>query len=122
MKCQAIRGAITVEENTEEAILEATVFLLNQIISKNNLVEEDIVSMFFTATTDINATFPAKAARHLGFVNTPLMCGQEIEVPGALAQCIRLIMHVNTQKSKLELKHIYERNAKILRPDHQHSE
>lgn len=122
MKCQAIRGAITVEENTEEAILEATVFLLNQIISKNNLVEEDIVSMFFTATTDINATFPAKAARHLGFVNTPLMCGQEIEVPGALAKCIRLIMHVNTQKSKLELKHIYEKNAKILRPDQQHSE
>ena len=117
VKCQAIRGAITVKDNNEHMILEATEALLKKTIELNNIKEDQIISIFFTATTDLNAAFPAKAARNLGLLQTPLMCGQELEVPGALAKCIRLIMHVNTDLPKEKLFHVYEREANVLRPD-----
>lgn len=119
IKCQAIRGATTVDSNSEALILSATKDLLEKVIQSNELSEKDIISIFFTATTDLNAAFPAKAAREMGLLNTPLMCGQEIEVPDALALCIRIIMHVNTSKEKEELIHIYEKAAISLRPDQQ---
>ncbi len=114
---RAIRGAITVEENSPEAISEATKELLRQIVEQNALQPEDIISVIFTATKDLNAAYPAKAAREIGWSFIPLMCMQEMDVPGSLPYCIRVLLHVNTTKSRQEIKHIYLREAKNLRPD-----
>lgn len=115
--CRAIRGATTVENNNEQLILLETKTLLENIISQNGLESDQIVSIFFTVTADLNKVFPAKAARQLGLKDTPLMCSQEIDVPNSLAFCIRVLVHVNTKLSKKELKHIYLKSAVALRPD-----
>lgn len=114
---RAIRGATTVDSNTEEEIVKHTSDLLLEIAKKNNLKEEDIISIFFTATKDINAAFPAIAARRIGWTSTPLMCGEEIDVPGSLKKCIRVLVHAETSLTKDEIKHVYLRDAVSLRPD-----
>lgn len=117
MKCRGIRGATVVLENSVSAIVLATKELLDEIIQANQLQIDDIASIFFTATPDLTATFPAAAARELGLQETPLICMTEIAVPGALAMCIRVMFHVNTSKSASEICHVYLRGAKVLRPD-----
>jgi len=117
MFVRAIRGAITVSENTKESILEGTRELLNEITSKNNLDNSNIISAIFTVTSDLNATFPAIAARELGWTDISLMCTNEIDVPGSLRSCVRVMIHFNTDKSNSEIKHIYLKGAVILRPD-----
>ncbi len=117
MYVRAIRGAITVPENTRESILEGTRELLAEIISKNEIKSSDLVSLIFTLTTDLNAVFPAVAAREIGLVDVPLMCASELDVPGSLNRCIRILAHLNCNKENDELKHVYLRGAKVLRPD-----
>lgn len=117
MLVRAIRGAITVSENSRESILEGTRELLEEIIKKNNLNNSDIISAIFTMTSDLNAVFPAVAAREIGWTDFALMCTQEIDVPGSLKSCVRVLIHYNTHKSNEEIKHVYLRGATVLRPD-----
>jgi chorismate mutase len=116
MYCRGIRGATTVEHNEREDILAATTELLQLMIRENELRSEDIASAIFSLTDDLNAEFPAVAARELGWTEVPLMCTREIPVPGSLRMCIRVLLHVNTTRSASEIRHIYIRGATNLRP------
>jgi len=117
MAVRGIRGATTVDENTKEEILAKTEELLLEIVKTNNLKIEDIASALFSVTEDVNADFPAVAARKLGWHFTPLMCTREIPVPGSLNSCVRVLLHVNSDRSQAELNHVYLYEAKRLRPD-----
>lgn len=115
MRVYALRGAITCE-NTVDSMLSATKELLNTLISDNQLQEDDLISMFFTTTRDLNAVFPARAARELGFKRLALMCAHEMSVPQALQKCVRVMIHVNAPDD-FEPQFVYLRGAKKLRPD-----
>ena len=117
MRCRGLRGAITVEANSPEAILAATTELLTELARANDLHVDDVASALFTTTRDLNAEFPAVAANKLGWTNVALLCGHEMDVPGSLAMCLRILLHVNTEKEPHELRHIYLRGATVLRPD-----
>lgn len=117
MFVRAIRGATTVEENTKESILKATKELLEEIINRNNLYEADIISALFTVTSDLNATFPAIAARDIGWTDIALMCTNEIDVLGSLNSCVRAMIYINTDKRNCDIKHVYLKGAAVLRPD-----
>jgi chorismate mutase len=117
IRLRGIRGATTVESNTSDAILEATGELLSAIIDANGLQEDDVASVFFSATQDLNAEFPALAARRMGWSHVALTCMQEMYVPGSLPMCIRILMHANTSKAQSEVQFVYLRGARVLRPD-----
>ncbi len=117
IRCRGIRGATTVGSNTPEAILDATTELLTELMSANDIKITDVASALFTTTRDLNAEFPAVAANKLGWTNVALMCGHEMDVPGSLSMCVRVLLHVNTEREPHELKHSYLRGAKALRPD-----
>jgi chorismate mutase len=117
MMVRGIRGATTVRFNTSEAILEASKELLHAIVIANNVQREHIASVFFTTTPDLNAEYPAVAAREAGWADVPLLCGHEMNVPGGLPLCLRVLMHVNTDLSSEEIRHIYLHDAVALRPD-----
>lgn len=117
MNLVSIRGAITVEENTIESILTNTKYLLEEVINKNNIQKEDVVSIIFTATPDLDKVAPARAARELGFLNIGLMCFNEMVVEGSLDKCIRLMILYNSHINQNDIKHIYLKGARILRPD-----
>lgn len=117
MRCRGVRGATTVETNTREEMLKATRELLALIIRQNGIDPVDVASAIFTTTSDLNAEFPALAARQLGWLDVPLLCTHEISVPGSLPRCIRILLHWNTEKSPKEIDHIYLREATRLRPD-----
>lgn len=117
IRLRGIRGATTVESNTKDAILEATQELLSALIDVNGIQEDDVASVFFSATQDLNAEFPALAARHMGWSHAALTCMQEMYVPGSLPMCVRILMHVNTPKRQDEVRFVYLRGAKALRPD-----
>ncbi len=114
---RAIRGATTVEADTEQEILDATGELLKTMTQVNGIEKDDIISVIFSVTKDLSAAFPAVAARMLGWTETALMSTYEIDVPGSLQKCIRVLMHVNTGKKNSELKFVYQKQAKLLRPD-----
>jgi len=114
---RGIRGATTVSRNKKEEILTSSMTLLEKIVSANKIKIEDIASVIFSVTKDINAEFPAIAARRLGWLYTPLLCTYEISVPGSLKKCIRVLIHVNSDKKQAQMKHIYLGKAKKLRPD-----
>ena len=114
MKVIAIRGAITVDNNDTVEIIDNTKELLNVIIEKNVIDINEVISIVFTMTKDLNAAFPAVAARQIGWTNIPLMCMQELDIPGSLEKCIRVLLHINSEKSKLDVKHVYLKNAKVL--------
>ena len=116
MATRGIRGATTVARNDRDDILAATTELLEVIVRLNGLRSEDVAYVWFTVTEDLDAEFPAFAARELGWTAVPLMCGREIPVPGALARCIRVLVSWNTAKSQREVKHAFLRGAKELRP------
>jgi chorismate mutase len=116
MYCRGIRGATTVESNDREEIFAATTELLQLMIRRNDILKEDIASAIFTVTDDLNADFPAVAARHIGWTEVALICMREIPVPGSLPLCIRVLLHVNTERSSAEIRHVYLRNAINLRP------
>ncbi len=117
MACRGIRGATTVEANTAEAILDATGELLAAMAEANGLAAEDIASAVFTVTADLDAAFPAQAARQLGWHQVPLLDAREIPVPGSLPRCVRVLLHWNTSRSQAEIRHVYLRGAAGLRPD-----
>ena len=117
IRLRGIRGATTVESNTRDAILEATGELLSAIIDANGLQEDDVASVFFSATQDLNAEFPALAARHMGWSNVALTCMQEMYVPGSLPMCVRILIHANTAKAQSDVRFVYLRGARVLRPD-----
>ena len=117
MRCLGVRGATTVAENSRAAILEATSGLLIEIITVNQITLEDVASAVFTATPDLDAAYPALAARELGWIQTPLLCMQEMQVTGSLRRCIRVLIHWNTEHTPDEIRHVYLRGAQALRPD-----
>ncbi len=117
MYVRALRGATTIESNSRDDILKGTEILLKEVIDRNNILKDDIISIIFSVTGDLDEAFPAAAARRIGLTEVALMCTGEINVPGSLEKCIRLMMHVNTEKKNSELNHIYLEGAKILRPD-----
>jgi chorismate mutase len=115
--CRGIRGATTVTENSKEAILSATREMLFIMIRANDIDPQDVASAYFTTTVDLNATYPALAARQLGWYDAALLCGHEMQVPGGLERCIRVLIHWNTTLSAAEITHVYLHDAKDLRPD-----
>jgi chorismate mutase len=114
---RGIRGAVSVVENSSEAIFEATSHLLQEIISRNEIDPSDIASMFLTTTPDLNADFPAYAVRSNGLSHVPVLCASEIDVPGAMKQLVRILLHVNTDRKQSEIRHVYLGEAASLRPD-----
>lgn len=117
MACRGIRGATTIQSNDREEILVATRQLLALLIRQNGIDPLDVASATFTTTLDIDAEFPALAARQLGWLDVPLLCGHEMSVPGGLPLCIRVLIHWNTDKSQEAIHHVYIRDAQSLRPD-----
>jgi chorismate mutase len=117
MPCRGVRGATTVASNDREEILTATRQLLALMIRLNGIESRDVASAVFSTTRDLDAEFPALAARQLGWIDVPLMCGHEISVPGSLPLCIRVLLHWNTEKEQSEIEHVYVREANRLRPD-----
>ena len=115
--CRGVRGATTVEANDRDQILVATRQLLALMIRRNDILPTDVASAIFTTTPDLNAEFPALAARQLGWLEVPLLCGHEIQVPGSLLRCIRVMVHWNTEKPQSEIRHTYIHGAQALRPD-----
>ncbi len=117
MKVRAIRGATTVESDTKAAIEGAVVELIKALLEKNELIEEDLISILFTATPDLTSEFPATAARRAGLSDTPLICAQELDINGALPKTIRVMVHAYSKRSKSEIEHIYLNGAVVLRKD-----
>jgi len=117
MYCRGIRGATTVDYNDREEILIATTELLRLMVLENNVFVEDIACASFTLTDDLDAVFPAQAARQIGWIEVPLICMREIPVPKSLGKCIRVLLLVNTTRSASEIQHIYLRKAVSLRPE-----
>jgi chorismate mutase len=116
---RGIRGATIAAENSEEAILAATRELLYTMIQANGIAPEDVASVHFTTTVDLNATYPALAARQLGWFDVALLCGHEMDIPGSLGRCIRILIHWNTRRRLEEIVHVYLHEARNLRPDRQ---
>lgn len=116
MYCRGIRGATTVDHNNQAEILAATSELLQLMIHQNDLLVEDIASVIFTVTEDLDAVFPALAARQMGWNGVALMCMREIPVPDSLGKCIRVLLHVNTTRGASDIQHVYLRKAASLRP------
>ena len=117
MYCRGIRGATTVDHNDREEILAATTELLRLMVLENNLLVEDIASASFTVTEDLDAVFPALAARQMGWNEVALICMREIPVPNSLSKCIRVLLLVNTTLGASEMQHVFIRGAVSLRPD-----
>ena len=115
--CRGIRGATTVAANTRDEILTATRQLIALMIRRNGIERTDVASAIFTTTPDLDAEFPALAARQLGWPDVPLLCGHEMSIPGSLPRCIRVLVHWNTDLAQSEIQHIYIRDAVRLRPD-----
>jgi chorismate mutase len=114
MMCRGVRGATVTKENSKESILAATRELLYTMIWHNEIEPEDVASAYFTVTMDLDAIYPATAARQFGWYDVPLLCGYEISVPGSLQQCIRILLHWNTMKSQQEIVHVYLHEAASL--------
>ena len=113
--CRGIRGATTADENTSEAIYSATRELLTKLIEGNQIEEQDVAAVHFTMPPDLNAGFPAAAARQLGWTNTALLCSTEIAVPNSLPRCIRVLILVNTEKDPSEMVKVYIKGTEALR-------
>ena len=114
---RGLRGATTVDEDTVAQVTERSQVLMRELMSENDLVEDDIISVLFTATADVTSTFPATAIRAIGFGAVPLLCAAEIAVPGAKPLCIRVLLHVHTTRTRNEIRHVYLHGAQGLRDD-----
>lgn len=114
---RAIRGATTLEVDTRGQVLDRTRELLTTIFARNNLTQDDVVSIIFTATDDISSAFPAEAARKAGFELVPLLCARELDIDGGIQRCIRVLLHVHTDRAPAQLRHAYLHDASQLRTD-----
>ena len=117
MKVRGIRGAITVDADDPEAIVRATQRLLREMVAQNAVDLDDIASVLFSLTPDLRAAFPALGAREMGWIHVPMLHFTEIDVPGALARVVRVLMHVNTSRAQQDVEHVYLEGARVLRPD-----
>ena len=117
MPVRGIRGAIVAADNTREAILDSARELLLSMIAANDIQPEDVASAWFTTTPDLNAEYPALAARSLGWYDVALLCSHEMDVPHGLRKCVRILVHLNTDKPAHAIKHVYLGAASTLRPD-----
>ena len=117
MAVRAVRGATQVDADERQQVLDATSELLTAVLERNGLAHEDLISVLFTATPDLRAEFPAYAARQMGITDVPLMCASEIDVPGAMPRVLRLLAHVETDRPRSDLRHVYLRGAAQLRKD-----
>jgi len=114
---RALRGATTVDEDTAEQVRERTITLLQEMVARNEVDHDDIISVLFTATDDIHSVFPATAARDIGFGDIPLICARELDIHGATPRCIRVLMHLTTERGRSEMRHVYLEGAAALRDD-----
>lgn len=114
---RAIRGATTIDRDEPDQVTERVVALLEQIYERNELHNDDLISVVFTATPDVHSMFPATAARTFGLGDVPLICAQELDIEGATPLCLRVLMHVNTARTREELHHVYLEGARTLRDD-----
>ena len=114
---RAIRGATTADSDVPELIRAATRELLAEMTARNGLQPSDVISAVFTVTSDLTSEFPARAARELGWLDVPLLCTMEIPVPGALSRCIRVLLHIGSERARASIEHVYLHGARVLRPD-----
>lgn len=114
---RALRGATRVDADTREQISERVSELVTTLLERNELAHDDLISAIFTATADIHSMFPAEAARSAGLGDVPLLCAQELDIEGKPGQCIRVLLHVNTERSRADLHHVYLQGTSILRDD-----
>ena len=118
MAVRGIRGAISVDADDPNEIRDATRELIEEILKRNEITDfDDIISAVFTTTQDLVSAFPAEAARHIGMTTVPLLCAQEIPVTGSMPRCIRILLHVNSERGAGDIEHVYLREAARLRPD-----
>ena len=117
MAVRAVRGAVQISGNDRDEILAGTTELVTEVMRRNELSTDDVISVLFTATPDLTAEFPALAARKLGFQEVPLLCASELDVPAAMPRVVRLMMHIETSKPRSALQHVYLRGAVALRLD-----
>jgi chorismate mutase len=117
MTVRAIRGAVQISADERDAILDGTAELVTEVMARNELTTDDVISVLFTATPDLTAEFPALAARKIGFQDVPLICATEIAVPGAMPRVVRLMAHVDTDRPRSAIQHVYLRGAAALRLD-----
>lgn len=117
MAVRAVRGAIQVDADTRDEILQATAELVTEVLHRNSITTESLISVIFTATPDLRAEFPAYAARKIGITDVPLLCATEIDVPGSMPRVIRLLALVETDRRRDEVRHVYLRGASALRTD-----
>ena len=113
----ALRGAITLERDDRDHLLERVERLLTEMIERNSLSSDDLISILFTATPDIHSVFPAVAARQMGLGDVPLICAQELSIDDSMPLCVRVLMHTNTELTRSELRHVYLEEARTLRDD-----
>jgi chorismate mutase len=116
-RVRAVRGATTLDRDDHAQLIDRTQELIHLVFERNGLVEDDLVSIVFTATMDITCGFPAEAAREAGFLHTPLLCARELEVDGGIPRCVRVLVHAYTDRSKRDLRHVYLHEARQLRTD-----
>lgn len=116
-RVRALRGATTLDRDEREHLIERTQELIRLLFERNELHEDDLVSMVFTATDDISSAFPAEAAREAGFTHTPLLCARELEIVGGIERCIRVLVHAYTSRTPQQLRHVYLHDARQLRTD-----
>src|SRR5881392_1153786 len=114
---RAVRGAIQIDADDRDQILDATTELLQEVLKRNHLAPDDLISVVFTATPDLRSEFPAYAARQMGITDVPLLCAAEIDVPGAMPRVLRLLAHVETDLPRADIRHVYLRGAAALRTD-----
>lgn len=117
MAVRAVRGATQADADDRDSIIEATAELVRAVLERNDLDAQDLISVVFTATPDLTAEFPAYAARAIGITDVPFLCATEIDVPGAMPRVVRLLAHVDTERSRDQLRHVYLRGAAALRTD-----
>lgn len=117
MAVRAVRGATQVDDDDRAQVLDATTELLTEVLRRNALASDDLISVVFTATPDLRSEFPAYAARQMGITDVPLLCAAEIDVPGAMPRVLRLLAHVETERPRSQLRHVYLRGAAALRTD-----
>lgn len=114
---RALRGATTLDADTRDQVMERTAHLVQTMMERNQIVKEDLVSVIFTATDDIRSEFPAVAARAIGISDVPLLCTRELDIEGAVSLCVRVLMHLYTDRAPADLRHVYLEGARPLRTD-----
>ena len=113
----ALRGATTLDRDEKDHLLERVSALLDEMLANNDVSHDDVISIIFTATDDIHSCFPALAAREMGFGDVPLLCARELDITGGMPCCIRILMHMNSTRTRAELRHVYHHDARGLRDD-----